>query len=101
VKLLSIRSDFKRLDTLSGIECSFSGGLIGFGPPAPPYRDVKPAMGNESAEQDKGRIAMSIKIILADDFYIIRQAQRRILETEPDFEVIGEARNGRELIQLV
>lgn len=44
---------------------------------------------------------MSIKIILADDFYIIRQAQRRILETEPDFEVIGEARNGRELIQLV
>jgi len=44
---------------------------------------------------------MSVKIILADDHDAIRMAQRCILETEPDFEIIGEARNGREIIQLV
>jgi len=44
---------------------------------------------------------MSIKIILADDYDAIRKAQRGILETEPDFEIVGEARNGREVIQLV
>jgi len=44
---------------------------------------------------------MSVRIILADDYDAIRQAQRGILEEEPDFEVVGEARNGREVIQLV
>jgi len=44
---------------------------------------------------------MSVKIIIADDYDAIRQAQRGILETEPDFEIVGEARNGREVIQLV
>jgi len=44
---------------------------------------------------------VSIKIILADDHDVIRQAQRCILETEPDLEITGEARKGRELIQLV
>ena len=44
---------------------------------------------------------MSVRIILVDDSGAIRQAQRCILETEPDFEIIGEARNGREAIELV
>ena len=44
---------------------------------------------------------MSIKIILADDYDAIRKAQRGILEEERDFEIVGEARNGREVIQLV
>ena len=44
---------------------------------------------------------MSVKIILADDNDAVRKAQRDILETESDFEIVGEAGNGRELIQLV
>jgi len=44
---------------------------------------------------------MSVTIILVDDHDAIRQAQRRTLETEPDFEIIGEACNGREAIELV
>lgn len=44
---------------------------------------------------------MSVRIILADDHDAVRQAMRRILETEPDFEIEGEARNGKEVIQLV
>ena len=45
--------------------------------------------------------AMSARIILVDDCDVIRQAQRHIMDTEPDFEILGEARNGREAIQLV
>jgi DNA-binding NarL/FixJ family response regulator len=44
---------------------------------------------------------MSVKIILADDNEAIRLTHRCILETEPDFEVTGEACHGRELVQLV
>jgi two-component system response regulator DegU len=44
---------------------------------------------------------MSIKIILADDHDVIRQTQRYILETESDFEITGEACNGREVLRLV
>jgi DNA-binding NarL/FixJ family response regulator len=45
--------------------------------------------------------AMSVKIILADDHDAIRQALRSILKADPDFEIAGEARNGREVIELV
>jgi DNA-binding NarL/FixJ family response regulator len=44
---------------------------------------------------------MSVKIILADDDGSLRRLQRRALESEPDFEIAGEACHGRELIQLV
>jgi DNA-binding NarL/FixJ family response regulator len=44
---------------------------------------------------------MSVRIILVDDYDAIRQAQRRILETESDFEIVGEACNGRKAIELV
>lgn len=41
-----------------------------------------------------------IRILLADDQTLLRQGLRIILASEPDFEVVGEARNGREAIDL-
>jgi DNA-binding NarL/FixJ family response regulator len=43
---------------------------------------------------------MSIRIILADDHQIIREGIRSLLDKEPDMEVIGEAKNGREAVDL-
>lgn len=43
---------------------------------------------------------MSIGIILADDHKIVREGLRALLEKQPDFDVIGEAENGRDTIQL-
>jgi two-component system, NarL family, response regulator YdfI len=43
---------------------------------------------------------MTIHILIADDHLIIRQGLRLILETETDFEVIGEATDGAEALQL-
>lgn len=44
---------------------------------------------------------MGIQILLADDHTLFRQGLRRVLELEPEFEVVGEAASGEEaLVQL-
>ncbi len=40
-------------------------------------------------------------IIIADDHVLIREGLRKVLEREPDMRVVGEAKNGREVIELV
>ncbi len=41
-----------------------------------------------------------IRILLADDHTIVRQGLKLILSSQPDFQVIGEAANGREVVDL-
>jgi DNA-binding NarL/FixJ family response regulator len=43
---------------------------------------------------------MAIRIVLADDHQIIREGLRSLLEKESDMEVVGEAKNGREAVDL-
>lgn len=43
---------------------------------------------------------MSVKIIIADDHKIMRDGLRNMLDKEPGMEVVAEAKNGREAIQL-
>ncbi len=43
----------------------------------------------------------SIKIVIADDHAIVRQGLKLILSAQPDLEVIGEAANGKEVVDLV
>jgi len=42
-----------------------------------------------------------ISIIVADDHGIVREGLRRLLESEPDFDVVGEAADGREVLEAV
>jgi DNA-binding NarL/FixJ family response regulator len=42
-----------------------------------------------------------IKIILVDDHKIVRQGMRSLLESQPGFEVIGEASDGEEALKLM
>ncbi len=42
----------------------------------------------------------SINILIADDHDVVRDGLRLILESEDDFEVVGEAANGAEAVQL-
>jgi DNA-binding NarL/FixJ family response regulator len=44
---------------------------------------------------------MTIKIMLADDHHVVRQGLRVLLEAETDFEVVGEAADGLEVIPLL
>lgn len=42
----------------------------------------------------------AIRVLLVDDHTIVRQGLKLILAAQPDFEVIGEAANGREAAEL-
>ena len=42
-----------------------------------------------------------ITIILVDDHKIVRQGMRSLLESQPDFEVVGEASDGEEALKLM
>ena len=42
-----------------------------------------------------------IRIVLADDHAVLRSGLRALLERNQDFEIVGEASDGRELLQLV
>lgn len=42
----------------------------------------------------------TIKILLADDHTIVRQGLKLILASQPDMSVVGEASNGREVVEL-
>jgi two-component system response regulator NreC len=42
-----------------------------------------------------------IKIVLADDSHIVRQGVRALLEAEPDFCILAEARDGLETVHMV
>ena len=46
-----------------------------------------------------GRDAM-IRIIIADDHHLVRQGIRALLEKQPDLQIIGEAQDGKEAVQM-
>jgi two-component system response regulator NreC len=41
-----------------------------------------------------------VRILLADDHAVVREGIRMILEAQPDFEVVGEAADGEEAVQM-
>jgi DNA-binding NarL/FixJ family response regulator len=43
---------------------------------------------------------MPVRILLADDDDLVRAALRMILESEPDFSIVGEASNGAQAVDL-
>jgi len=47
-----------------------------------------------------GEERLKTKILLADGHHMVRQGIRRLLESEADFEVIGEADNGEQAVRL-
>jgi NarL family two-component system response regulator LiaR len=49
---------------------------------------------------DHSRNANPIRVLVVDDHAIIRKGMRAVLELEPDIEMVGEAENGRQAIQM-
>src|SRR5882762_1692326 len=41
-----------------------------------------------------------ITVLLADDHTVVRQGLRSLLAAEPDIEIVGEAENGRQAVQM-
>lgn len=55
---------------------------------------------NENAIETTGDTG-KITVLLVDDHAVVRDGIRARLEQQPDFDVVGEAGNGREAIQMV
>ncbi|MEJ0090035.1 MAG: response regulator transcription factor [Limisphaerales bacterium] len=47
------------------------------------------------------QILKPVRVILADDHILVRSGIRALLEMLPDVQVIGEAGDGREVLNLV
>ncbi len=47
-----------------------------------------------------GRVRAPVRILLVDDHSLTRACLRNVLEREPGIEVVGEAQDGREAVQL-
>jgi DNA-binding NarL/FixJ family response regulator len=47
------------------------------------------------------KLMQKIRILLADDHVVVRQGLRALLAAEDDIDILGEADNGRQAVQLV
>ena len=54
--------------------------------------------GAPAATEEKSKM---IRVVLADDHPIVRDGLRKLLSLEEDIEVVGEAADGREVLQVV
>src|ERR1700745_3557414 len=48
----------------------------------------------------KGSMKKKIRILLADDHAVVRQGFKMILAAQADMEIVGEAGNGRDAVEL-
>ncbi|MBK5293111.1 MAG: response regulator transcription factor [Acidobacteriia bacterium] len=55
----------------------------------------------EPVSQGETKTQTKIRIAIVDDHPIVRDGLRRLLELEEDFEVIGEAENGRQALEII
>ena len=56
---------------------------------------------NEGAENGRERRKGTVRIVIADDHPIVRDGLKKLLQLEDDFEVVGEAGDGREVLEKV
>jgi DNA-binding NarL/FixJ family response regulator len=51
-------------------------------------------------DERQGRQAPAIRVIVVDDQHVVRSGFQTILDNQPDIEVIGEASNGLEAVEI-
>ncbi len=64
-------------------------------------RDLVGGVGLQTQGTFDTSMEKKISIALADDHTIFRDGLRQLLSIEPDFDVVGEANNGTEVLDLV
>jgi two-component system, NarL family, response regulator LiaR len=48
----------------------------------------------------RGRDTVTIRVLITDDHKVVRRGLRGFLELDPELEVVGEASNGEEAVDL-
>jgi two-component system response regulator NreC len=58
------------------------------------------SLNGRAENQARASANPAIRVLVADDHAVLRQALRYMLEAQPGLEVIGEAANGREAVEM-
>jgi DNA-binding NarL/FixJ family response regulator len=53
-----------------------------------------------SIERLRGKDGMAIQVLITDDHKVVRRGLRGFLELDPELEIVGEASNGEEAVEL-
>ena len=59
-----------------------------------------PAQPARSQAEARSQTSPPIRVLIAEDHAVVRQSLRYLLESQPGLEVVGEAANGREAVEL-
>ena len=62
---------------------------------------MNPAESLDPASSNGAGTSRRIRVVLADDHPIVRDGLKKLLSLEDDIEVVGEASDGREVVQVV
>jgi DNA-binding NarL/FixJ family response regulator len=54
-----------------------------------------------AADLDGGKVTMPVRVLLVDDHGVVRQGLRMYLALDPEIDVVGEAGNGRQALEMV
>src|SRR5437868_9448338 len=65
---------------------------------APANGNSEPIDGSSEAKETKKQ---TVRLLIADDHPIVRDGLKKLLQLEDDFEVVGEASDGREVLEKV
>ncbi|MGE0060084.1 MAG: response regulator [Dehalococcoidia bacterium] len=57
-------------------------------------------LGRGDSGQSRNQVAVNIRVMVADDHAVLRQSLRYLLEAQQGIEVVGEASNGRDAVEL-
>lgn len=63
--------------------------------------DARAAAAGSSDDAEPAQATRPIRIVIAEDHAFVSESTRRLLSMEPDMEVVGEAADGAEAVELV
>lgn len=84
--------------TLQRLESDMLAQAVHLDPPAKTVRAAEPAARATSAEE---RALPGLRVVVVDDQALVRTGLRVVLDSEPGFELVGEAENGEQAIAVV
>lgn len=97
-----------RIESAPGQGCRCCLVVPGQEPVSPPHAMTAPAAEQGAAAmsvaqgsgREAGGKARRLRLLAVDDHHVIRQALVRLLNVAPDIEIVGEASNGEEAVQM-
>lgn len=90
------------IDSTPGHGCrvTLSAPLLASTAPPADAVTVPAEMQDERREEQPARVGHRIRLLLVDDHALVRESLARLLEIEPDFEVVGQAGDGKVAVDM-